>query len=256
MNKYTFTWSIAPACPAEHALAVPPFDVVIRETTLTLTASADSTDEQRLRGEADQVARNLARTLSYVQSQRFEVADQGFNVMTPGGGQRVSASVRITVGRAAVSAVGHVEAVARDPAGNVIDSSALRREREHLAALQYLTDLTRRAALDPNLRDMLDHWSRYIADPDGRLHPLYDVLQVAERLQGGKYARKKAAVALKMKEKDLDELARISNNPTVLNGRHPGKAQGPHRVATESEVSTCERVAKAIIENCASKIVV
>jgi len=86
---------------------------------------------------------------------------------------------------------------------------------------------------------MLQHWSEYAADSDRRLHPLYDVLQVAERLYRG---RKNAALALKMSEADLDDLGRISNHPAVLNGRHPGRTLGPHRVATESEANTCERL--------------
>ena len=100
---------------------------------------------------------------------------------------------------------------------------------------------------------MLEHWSRYAADPHGRLHPLYDVLQVVERLYGG---RRESAAALKLKEADLKELGRITNDPTVLNGRHPGRAQGPHRVASDDEVKTCERVARALIEQQASKIII
>ncbi len=108
-----------------------------------------------------------------------------------------------------------------------------------------------RAAIDANLRDLLDHWSRYAADPDGRLHPLYDVLQVVERLNGG---RKEAAAALNMTKSELDDLGRISNDPTVLNGRHPGKSPSPHRIATEGEVNTCERVARAVIANYAATV--
>jgi hypothetical protein len=100
---------------------------------------------------------------------------------------------------------------------------------------------------------MLDHWTRYAADSDGRLHPLYDVLQMAERLYGD---RKKAASALNLSDGVLTGLGRISNDPTVLNSRHPGKSRGPHRIATELEVDTCERVARAIIENFAATIII
>jgi hypothetical protein len=108
---------------------------------------------------------------------------------------------------------------------------------------------------------MLDHWARYAADPEGRLHPLYDVLQVAERLYAApreprKKRHQKIASALGMSSADLDALGDLTNNPTVLNGRHPGAAPGPHRIATDAEVATCERVARAIIENYAAKIVV
>jgi hypothetical protein len=79
------------------------------------------------------------------------------------------------------------------------------------------------------------------------------VLQVAERLYG---SRKRAAAALNILDPELSDLGRISNDPTVLNGRHPGRALGPHRIATEAEVATCERVARAIIETYAAKIVI
>src|SRR5439155_22845468 len=107
--------------------------------------------------------------------------------------------------------------------------------------------------LNPNLPGMLEHRTRYTSATDGRLHPLYDVLQVIERLYRG---RKKAAKALNMTCAELDALARINNDPNVLNGRHPGNSPGPHRTASEAEVNTCERVARAIIDNYAAKIAI
>jgi hypothetical protein len=82
----------------------------------------------------------------------------------------------------AISASGTAEWEARDAARNVIDSSALRDERELKAMQQRVALRAQRAAKDANLRDMLDHLGRYVDDPERRLHPLYDVLQVAERL--------------------------------------------------------------------------
>jgi hypothetical protein len=248
MNKYTFNWNLKPAIEAEYAFKVPPFEVVARGDMLTLTATADAAEEQRLGTQADEVAHDLARALSYEHGKRFEVAYQGSHVLLATGQQRVSATFQVIV-KPAVS----VKAEVRDTSGNVVDNSALQREQERQAMQQRITDLARRAARDPNLRDMLDHRSRYVDDPDGRLHPLYDVLQVAERLYDG---RKEAATALNLSIADLSNLGRISNDPTVLNGRHPGKATGPRRIATKAEVNTCERVARAIIENYAAKIVI
>jgi hypothetical protein len=250
MNKYTFNWNITPATEGDYALKFPPFEVVARGNTLALTTAADAADEQRVREQADEVAHNLARSLSCEHGERFEVKSAGYHVLYPTGQQSVSISVQLTVKPAVLS--GSVDFDVCDATGNVIDSSALRREKERQAAHQRITDLTRRSAADTDLRDMLDHWSRYAADTDGRLHPLYDVLQVVERLYGG---RRKAASALSLSDADLSDLGRIGNDPTMLNGRHPGKAPGPHRIASEAEVATCERVAKAIIENYASKVV-
>ena len=252
MNRYTFNWNITPALEVEYAVTISPFEIKALGNTLALATTADASDEQRVRTQADDMAHNFARSLSYEHGERFVVAAAGGRVLYPTGQQRVTASFRITVRPAAVATSGTLDFDARDAAGNVIDSSALRRERERQAAHQRITDSTRRAGIDPNLKDMLDHWSRYTGDSDGRLHPLYDVLQVVERLYGG---RRKASSALKISQGDLSDLGHISNDPTVLNGRHPGNSPGPHRTASETEVRTCERVARAIIENYASKVV-
>ena len=254
VNKYTFHWSITPVAETEYTLQVPPFEVVARGNTVTLSITiTEVADELSLREQAKEIALNLARSLSYEHRERFEVAFAGSDVLYSNGGQSTTASYRITVKPETFSTGDSADVEVRDAAGNVIDSSAIRRERQRQVTHDRISARARRAAIDANLRDVLDHWSRYAADSDGRLHPLYDVLQVAERLYGN---RRKVALELKIADIDLSDLGRISNDPTVLNGRHPGKTRGPHRIASEAEVNTCERVARTIIESHASKIVI
>jgi hypothetical protein len=236
MNNYTFNFSVTPGVAVEYKLTLSPFHVTLREKALALRVSAETAAEHRLREEANQVAHDLARSLSYEMGERFKAEYQGRHVLFDTGQQSVDFRFKLTVLAAPLETA---------------DSADLERERQD--AQRRLVNLTRRAALDGNLRDMLEHWRRYIGDPDGRLHPLYDVLQVAERLYGN---RRKAASALNISDADLCDLGRISNDPTVLNGRHPGESLGPHRIATKVEVSTCERVACALIENQAAKVVV
>ena len=241
MNKYTFNWNIKPASPAEYAAVIPPFDLLVSGTKLALKSAADAVDERRLYEHASQVAEGLAGSLSCELGERFEVAYQGRHVLRDTGQQSVSAFFTIVVNPAPVIAT---DAEVRE--------ASERRERERHAAQQRILSRTRRAAFDLNLRGMLGRWSTYLADPEGRLHPLYDVLQIVERIYGG---RREAASALNMSYTDLSDLGRISNDPTVLNGRHPGRSPGPHRIATEVEVDACERVVKAIIEKYESRIV-
>jgi hypothetical protein len=235
MNTYTFNFRITPRVDVEYLFPAPPFDTTVRETALTLKANADAADEPRLREQADEVARNVARSLSYRLARGFEVNFQGRHVLYETGQQSVSASFKVET----------------RPADFKEREAAERRERQ--AAQPRIVDLSMGQSVDAGLRDMLEHWSRYAADSEGRLHPLYDVLQVALRLYGG---RKEVAAALNVSVADLRELARISNDPAVLNGRHPGCAQGPHRITTEAEVNTCERVARALIDNQAAKTVI
>jgi hypothetical protein len=243
MNKYTFNFGITPSVPVEYSITVPPFHAVLRETTLALKVTADATDEQRMHEHANQVAHDLARSLCYELAESIEVEYQGRHVLRDTGQQSVSARVTFVIKPAPVST--------EDSTDIDMRLASERRERERQATQRRIEDLTKREAADANLRDMLGHWSRYAADPEGRLHPLYDVLQVVERLYGG---HKEAASALSMSAADLSELGRISNDPKVLNGRHPGRAQGPHRTATECEVKTCERVVRSMIENQRAKV--
>lgn len=244
MNKYTFFWTISPSATVEYADTIPPFDVVIAKNTIALTTRANSADVQLI-DQANEVAHDVARSLSYEHRSRFDVAYGGYEAEDPTGSKSKSG----------YAIAGSLPAI----------SVTFGAEFEAIQRRKRLTIITRRAILDPNLRDMLDHWSRYAGDPDGRLHPLYDVLQVVERKYGRAKAakprkipkaREQAAKALKMKPADLDELGKISNDPNLLNGRHPGQSPGPHRTASRAEVNTCERVARAIIDNYAAKIAV
>ncbi len=143
----------------------------------------------------------------------------------------------------------------RDASGNIVNSSAALREQEKQATELDVANLANWTTRDSSLRDMLDHWQRYLGDPEGRLHPLYDILQVAERVYGyGKNKRKAVATKLAMNLGDLNTLAEKCNNNMLLNGRHPGMSPGSHRVADGDEVASCERVARQIITAHLSRI--
>src|SRR4029077_1112684 len=109
MNNSAFHCNIAPAFAAEFALRVPPFDVVAHQNTLTLEATADDADEQSLRAHADEVAHNLARSLSFERGERFEVAFGGYHALRPAGQQGVIGYVHTTLKPGAISASGTAE---------------------------------------------------------------------------------------------------------------------------------------------------
>jgi hypothetical protein len=152
MNKYTLYWDITPIIDAECGLTISPFEIKLQGNRLAITANAAAGDERQVREQADLVTRCLARSLSYEHKQRYEVVYTGDLVILPNGQRRLSATAQIITKSGLSAAVG-----VRDV------------EREREAVRQRAADLTRRATLDPNLRDMLDQWSRYVADPDGRL---------------------------------------------------------------------------------------
>jgi len=257
MNKYTFNWNLSPSLSDEHTVSVPPFEAIARDDQLSLSTSGSTADEPNLIRDADLVAHNLVRGFCYDLGKRFEITYSGYQRQS---GQTTDCFVAVT-GVGVVTLSGTADFEVRDEAGNIVTSSAMQREREQHARQQRLSVLARREARDANLRDMLDHWSRYESDPEGRLHSLFDILQVAERLYAGSWEKravryKKIALALKMVEADITTLGGITNDETLLNGRHPGKSPGPHRIANEVEVANCERVARTIIEKYAETVII
>jgi hypothetical protein len=182
--------------------------------------------------------------LSFIRNDRFKVLYASHEIDTPNGRQ-IFASVTIH-GKATMSA----DLTLLNDAGEIVDSSEMQRERQRKAHEYEIGALTNRIANDLVLGEMIGHWERYAGDVEGRLHPLYDLLEVTVRIYKG---RSNAAAALGIGSKDLDELGHITNDKRILNGRHPGQTPGPHSVASDSDVNTCERVARLIIERYAAK---
>ena len=97
MNKYTFTFKVKPGIDVEYKISVAPFDAVIREETLVLTATADEADEDRRRKQADQAAHDLIRSLSYELADGFAVEFQGRHVLRDTGQQSVTFTVKVDI---------------------------------------------------------------------------------------------------------------------------------------------------------------
>jgi hypothetical protein len=235
MDRYTFNFSITPVIDAEYEFAIAPFQVTIYETSLIVRVEGETSAEQRLQDEATLLAGDLARSLSYQLSIGYVVEYKNRHVRRESGQQSATVSFHLTV----------------RPADFQDRELAAKQQREQ--AQPRIVDMARRAAADRDLRDMLRLWLRYENDPEGRLHPLYDILQVAERVCRG---TKNTATALSTSVSKLKQLRKISNDFSIANGRHPGRSSGPHRKASDSEVSMCETIARRLIEAYAKKVVI
>jgi hypothetical protein len=246
VNKYTFYWTIEPAFGHdEYSVAIPPFEVAIRDRSIVFMVFGEPGKEGELRLESERLAPALTKSLSFQRGERFKASYASHEIDTPTGRQ-IFVSGRIDA-KASASA----ELTAHDEYGNIVNSSEMQRVIQRETQEDKIGMLTMRAASDRVLQEMLGHWERYAGDLEGRLHPLYDLLEVAERVYHG---RTGTANVLGIRTSDLNKLARITNDDGILNGRHPGKTPGPHQVASEDEVNTCERIARLIIESYVSRI--
>jgi hypothetical protein len=220
-----------------------PFIISIKSDRIEFRVWAPESEKGELLAEARAVVESLGKVLSIQYSTALEV-------MTPTvetyHADKLSRDIEMsaTGGNFAVM-MGSADFIIRDAQGNVIDSSEMRRERVRQEERRRVLFLANRGSEDTALREMLHYRQEYETDQIGRLHHLFDLLQVAERVYHG---RPEAADKLHILEKDLDRLGSIANDENLTNGRHPGRSPGPHRRATPEEISTCERVADAIID--------
>jgi hypothetical protein len=133
MNKYTFNLQITPRVDVEYAFSIPPFDATVRETTLALLATADAANDERLGKQADDIAHNLARSLSYELADKFNVEFQSRHVLRDTGQQSISTTIRVTI----------------LPADLEEHKAAEKRGRQRQSRI---VDLARREIIDPDAR--------------------------------------------------------------------------------------------------------
>lgn len=246
MREFVFTWTLQPAGIVMDEFSFDsggPLIVSIKRDRLEIRAYAAENEKDRLRQEAAALASNLAHTLGMHYHAAITLGPPMLKTFhAEPCSNRMDVAVTITGGQISMS--GDLSFELRDAAGNVIDSSEMRREEERRRKRRRTIHLATRACEDPVLREMLEYRAQYEADPLGRLHHLYDILQVAERVYRG---REGAADRLKLSLGDLRGLARIANDPNLTNARHPGESPEHHPASVE-EIETCERVADAIVD--------
>ncbi len=245
MNEYVFTWTLQPAGVVTDTYTAEsgPFVITVATDRITIRVWAPETDRDQLVGEARQLVENLANLFRAQYHHALALGSVAIETLHSDSRRR-DIEVRLIGGTLRISG-GVADFIVRDTNGKIIDSSEIRRQREGQEQRRRIIHLAARAAQDPVLSEMLRYRTEYECNGRRRLHHLYDLLQVAERVYG---RREDVADALHLNERDLSELGRISNEPTLTNGRHPGESSGPHRPATPEEIRTCERVADAIID--------
>lgn len=250
VKEYVFTWGLRPAgiVTDTFSLESGPLIVTVRGDRIEFRAWAEESEKEQLQRQAAALAGNLAVMLSIQYGTAITLgptAAETYHVEP--GVVRKDIEVRVIGGQFTMTG-GAVDFELRDANGNVIDSSEMRRQEERRRLRGRSIQLAARACDDTALREMLQHRAQYEADLSGRLHHLFDILEVAERVHG---SRRKAADELHLSDHDLSELARIANDKNLINGRHPGQSS-EHHLASPEEVAICERVADMIIDAQAS----
>ncbi len=150
---------------------------------------------------------------------------------------RKSVSIRL-VGISAVGMVGQADFMLKDSAGNIIRDSKAERITEHTSLLDLLAPKIQQSA---TLRDLLDSYSRSVADPDDEFTHLYEVREALSHHYGGKQP---ALRALGISKSDWQRFGNLTCHLPLEQGRHRGEHPHGRRPATDVELDEARKLAR------------
>lgn len=232
-----FRWSVKPAIPGHwHTanLEHDGFEVEIAADRIEARCEdIGQRDTQQKR--AGEIVAGIVRKMGLAEQTRFTTTFGSLSRFDPHSGRRnsnvfLSASLSMKAGF-------HADAVVISANGPVITDSRKKRMSE---LVRFADD----AAKNETLRRLSDYMLDYYADPEKRLAPLYDIIELATKVFGD---RGKAISSLGISARHWKKAAAIMNNPTIRSGRHRGQELGKQRDPTPAEVRSSEAVAEQIV---------
>jgi hypothetical protein len=246
VNEIEFCWKVQPARERQWRRVYPSdgFDVEISGDYIFLRTNSIHAPEDELRSRAESIAKNLVRAMS----------DKEKGLLMP-----EFAHVKRTVEKHERGHIG-VELEERLPAMSdevswtkvsYVKISAVLVEPDHDAQIDRIIDLSERARRSPSLQKILDMQSRFYVDPEKRLAPLFDVVELVETEFRGEAG---AAKALGVSRKALEKLKKIANDSTIRTARHPGQAVGVLREITPEELNLCIQTTGMVVDGYAKTV--
>ena len=246
MSEIEFCWKVEPARERQWRKVYPSdgFDVEISGDYIFVRTNSIDAPEGDLRGQAESIAKNLVRAMS----------DKEKGLLIP-----EFAHVKRTGQKHEGRHIG-VELEERLPAMadevswtkvSYVKLGAVLVEPDHDAQIDGIINLSEKARRSPPLQKILDMQSRFYADPEKRLAPLFDIVELVETEFRGEAG---AAKALGVGRKALEKLKRIANDPTIRTARHPGQAVGVLREITPEELNDCVQTTGMVVHGYAKTV--
>jgi hypothetical protein len=244
MAKYEFCWTVSPKRPRswQQTLEIDGLEVEILSDRILVRCDSEDLSEGQLRIRAGEVVADLVHAMSFHESLRLNYEFSGIKTTLPDGfaHQGLHASDGLEM----------QDSVTYEMYAYLKLGVVLVKNSDQVNLQDILADFGR-LRNSRRYRDMLQFIGVFRADPDKKLAPLYNILEVAIKEFGG---RKKAAKMLNLVGADFSYLAKTANDPTIRTARHPGKSAGIVRDITAAELTRCERIAEEVIRAYARRI--
>lgn len=230
-----FNWGVLPSIPGHWHGTIDHsgFRITISADSILASVEDAGRDEEQ-RNQAEDIISNVLREIGLLEQTRFskklgslakfnpETQTRNISTLVEGGQMRMNA---------------HADTRVECADGTVRDSRVERFQR-----LQHCTDLQRKSE---SLRTLTDYLLEYHADPEKKLFPIYDIIEEAQNLLGGRLYE---ADGLGISKKAIDRVTKITNREPIRTGRHRGARVEALRDITPKETRICETAAMLIIE--------
>jgi hypothetical protein len=244
MTKYEFCWSVSPSRNRDwqHTQVIDGLEVEISGDRILIRAESVDSSEDDSRNRAESVVADLVRAMTFHEGLQLTCELSHIKTVPSNGPAHL-----------AVDAKGGMEM--NDNAtytmfGYIKCDAVIVKSSGQVDIQSILLDCARLRG-NQSFQRMLGFIAEFRVDPEKKLAPLYNILEIVE---AEFRSEKGAAQALGVSRKAMKKVKRITNDPTIRTARHPGKNAQTLRDTTPAELSECERTAEEIIRAYAKQI--
>lgn len=236
MASNDFRWGVKPAIPGHWrgTQSHDDFDVEIAADWIEARKEDDGQPQvQQMR--AQQIVEGIVRKIGLAERMRFMATLESVSRFDPHSNRR-AVNVILSHG-VGVKASAHADVVVTSADGTVVADS----RRERMSELHRFADTS---AKNDTLRRMSDYLLEYHADPDKKLAPLFDIIELATEVFGHKH---KAATSLGVGIQKMNDATDVMNDSSIRSSRHRGQEVSQQRDPNAAELQLCEAVAEQIV---------
>jgi hypothetical protein len=236
MATNEFRWGVKPAIPGHWrgTLSHDDFDVeIVADWIEARKEDIGQREVQQMR--AQQIVDGIVRKIGLAERTRFTTTLASVSRFDPHSNRRdITAFLS---GSPSGKASAHADMVLTSADGTVVVDS----RKERMSELLRFADA---AAKNGTLRRMSDYLLEYHADPDKKLAPLFDIIELAAEVFGHEH---KAATSLGVGVQRMKDATNVMNDSSIRSGRHRGQEVSQQRERTPAEAQLCEAVADEIV---------
>jgi hypothetical protein len=238
-----FRWGVKPAIPGHwrDTLKHDGFDVEITGDWIEVRKEEGGELDAQQR-HAQQIVEGIIRKIGLTEEMRFAATLGSVSRFDPYSSRR-DINVLLANGLG-LKASAHADVVVTSADGKIVTDS--RKDR--------MTDLlrfTNASAGSDTLRRLSDYLLEYHGDPEKKLAPLFDIIELATEVFGHEHT---AATSLGVGIQRMKDTSNVINDSSIRSGRHRGQEVGQQREPTPAEAQLCETVAEQIVSEYAKLV--